>query len=306
MRKIGVDLSNWNNISNIEEAKKNGLDFVIIKAGSVVTPVDGKFENIYKQCKNAKMPVGAYWYLYGKSEKEAVEEALLFLKTIKNKSFEYPLWLDFEDSSQKNIPKKTKTEMAISFMNTLENSGYYIGLYTMGSWFNNEFHYNYKYKGKTLKDFDKWVAHWTYNNKVKSPYIDNITGIWQYSNKGEFKGVGQAGNGLDMNISFKDYEKIMRKNKLNKINENIKKEYIIISKIKETNTEKYIEYLRKKLCKKYYIVETQSGNFDYSKVKGEIILGIGGNKSQHTSYLTNYISKENTVEELNKFIETKK
>ena len=45
--KIGVDLSAWNNLSNIKTAKDNGLDFVIIKSGSGVTKLDSKFNEIH-------------------------------------------------------------------------------------------------------------------------------------------------------------------------------------------------------------------------------------------------------------------
>ncbi|QQK08229.1 GH25 family lysozyme [Miniphocaeibacter halophilus] len=220
MNKIGVDLSNWNNMSDIKKAKDSGLDFVIIKAGSGVTPLDGKFNAIYEECKKYKMPVGAYWYLYSKTVTGALNEVKNLLNNIKGKEFEYPIWLDFEDPSQAGLSRKIKTEIAIAFMDKLEEEGFYTGLYTMGSWFSKEFDYSYKYKGRSLKEFDKWVAHWTYSTNKKSPYVDSNTGIWQYSNKGEFAGIGKAGNGLDMNLAFKDYPNIIKKNKLNGFKEN--------------------------------------------------------------------------------------
>ncbi len=292
MNKIGVDLSNWNSISDIKKAKDKGLDFVILKAGSGVTPVDGKFNNIYEQCKRYSVPVGAYWYLYAKTTKGAIKEADMFLNAVKGKEFEYPLWLDFEDSSQNNIGKIQKTEIAISFMDRVEKQGYYIGMYTMGSWFNKEFDYNYKYKEKTLKEFDKWVAHWTYSPSKKSPYVDGGTGIWQYSNRGEFSGIGKAGTGLDMNIAYRDYPKIIKKRKLNGFknsNSSINREIIIVSKIENINMEESIKTLRNKLKEKYYVVETVSGNFDYSKIRESIIIGVGGSISNHSSYIKYFI-----------------
>ena len=292
MSKIGVDLSNWNSVSNIGKAKENGLGFVILKAGSGVTPVDGKFNNVYEQCKKCNMPVGAYWYLYAKTTTGAIKEADMFLNAVKGKGFEYPLWLDFEDSSQNNIDKLKKTEMAIEFMDKIEKQGYYVGLYTMGSWFNKEFDYNHGYKGRKLKEFDKWVAHWTYSTNKKSQYVDGGTGIWQYSNKGDYVGIGKAGTGLDMNISYRDYPKIIKERKLNgfdKINVNIKKEIVIISKIESMNVEESIKELRNRLKEKYYVVETVSGNFDYSKIKDDIIIGVGGSIGNHSSYITHFI-----------------
>ena len=291
--KIGVDLSAWNKLSNIKKAKENGLDFVIIKSGSGITKLDSKFNEIYSQCKNCKMPVGTYWYLYAKTIGEAEREARQFLENIKGKEFEYPLWLDFEDPSQKNISKKLKTEIAIVFMSLVEKQGYYIGIYSMGSWLKNEFDYNLGYNGKKLGDFDQWVAHWTYSKDKKSPFVSSNTGIWQYSNKGSFIGIGMAGKELDMNIALKDYETIIKTSKLNGFKDRpAEKDYIIISKIENIKSEEWINILRKNLKDKYFIVETCSGYFDYSLVKTRKILGIGGKPSQHTSYLTHFITEE--------------
>ena len=292
MNKIGVDLSNWNSLSDIKKAKENGLDFVILKAGSGVTELDGKFNNIYEQCKKYNMPVGAYWYLYARTAEGAIREADMFLNAVKGKVFDYPLWLDFEDASQNNISKIKKTEMALSFMDRVEKQGYYIGMYTMGSWFSKEFDYNYKYKGRKLSEFDKWVAHWTYSINKKSSYVDGGTGMWQYSNKGEFIGIGKAGTGLDMNIAYRDYPKTIKERQLNGFKENSridKKEIIIISKIESMDMERIIQELRNRLKEKYYIVETVSGNFDYSIIKDNIIIGIGGSTGNHSSYITHFI-----------------
>ena len=70
------------------------------------------------------------------------------------------------------------------------------------------------------------------------------------------------------------------------------KDYIIISKIENIKSEEWINILRKNLKDKYFIVETCSGYFDYSLVKTRKILGIGGKPSQHTSYLTHFITEE--------------
>lgn len=115
-----------------------------------------------------------------------------------------------------------------------------------------------------------------------------------------------------MNIAFKDYPKIIKDKKLNGFGnkENIKKEreYLIVSKLNGVNVEEYIDKLRRELKDKYYIVETMSGNFDYSNIKNMKILGIGGGRNSHTSYLTNFItgSNEEILEGINEFIKKNK
>ena len=203
----GADLSKFNRNVNMKLAKQNGMDFVILKAGSGYSGEDPKFQQNYRNAKAAGLNVGAYWYSYAVNVEEAKEEAVRYLKILKNKQFEYPVYLDFEDPSQRRIPAKTKTDMAIAFMSILEKNGYYTGLYSSGYWINNQFEKN------RLKDYDIWIAHW----HVTSPNCFTPDyGMWQFTNKSKIKGVPDTGEGgVDMNYSYKNYPKIIKGAKLN-------------------------------------------------------------------------------------------
>lgn len=203
----GADLSKFNRNVNMKLAKQNGMDFVILKAGSGYSGEDPKFQQNYRNAKAAGLNVGAYWYSYAVNVEEAKEEAVRYLKILGKKQFEYPVYLDFEDPSQLRIPTKTKTDMAIAFMSILEKNGYYTGLYSSGSWINNQFERN------RLKDYDIWIAHWhvTCPNCFTPDY-----GMWQFTNKSKIKGVPDTGEGgVDMNYSYKNYPKIIKGAKLN-------------------------------------------------------------------------------------------
>ena len=203
----GADISKFNGNVNMKLAKQNGMDFVILKAGSGYSGEDPKFQQNYRNAKAAGLNVGAYWYSYAVNVEEAKEEAVRYLKILKNKQFEYPVYLDFEDPSQKRIPTKTKTDMAIAFMSILEKNGYYTGLYSSGYWINNQF------EKERLKDYDIWIAHW----HVTSPNCFTPDyGMWQFTNKSKIKGVPDTGEGgVDMNYSYKNYPKIIKGAKLN-------------------------------------------------------------------------------------------
>lgn len=203
----GADISKYNGNVNMKLAKQNGMDFVILKAGSGYSGEDSKFQQNYRNAKAAGLNVGAYWYSYAMSVEEAKEEAVRFMKILGKKQFEYPVYLDFEDPSQRKIPTKTKTDMAIAFMSILEKNGYYTGLYSSGYWINNQFEKN------RLKDYDIWIAHWhvTRPNCFTPDY-----GMWQFTNKSKIKGVPDTGEGgVDMNYSYKNYPKIIKNAKLN-------------------------------------------------------------------------------------------
>ena len=203
----GADISKYNGNVNMKLAKQNGMDFVILKAGSGYSGEDSKFQQNYRNAKAAGLNVGAYWYSYAMSVEEAKEEAVRFMKILGKKQFEYPVYLDFEDPSQRRIPTKTKTDMAIAFMSILEKNGYYTGLYSSGYWINNQF------EKERLKDYDIWIAHW----HVTSPNCFTPDyGMWQFTNKSKIKGVPDTGEGgVDMNYSYKNYPKIIKNAKLN-------------------------------------------------------------------------------------------
>lgn len=203
----GADISKYNGNVNMKLAKQNGMDFVILKAGSGYSGEDSKFQENYRNAKAAGLNVGAYWYSYAMSVEEAKEEAVRFMKILGKKQFEYPVYLDFEDPSQRRIPTKTKTDMAIAFMSILEKNGYYTGLYSSGYWINNEF------EKERLRDYDIWIAHW----HVTSPNCFTPDyGMWQFTNKSKIKGVPDTGEGgVDMNYSYKNYPKIIKDAKLN-------------------------------------------------------------------------------------------
>lgn len=203
----GADLSKFNRNVNMKLAKQNGMDFVILKAGSGYSGEDPKFQQNYNNAKAAGLNVGAYWYSYAVNVEEAKEEAVRYLKILGKKQFEYPVYLDFEDPSQRRIPTKTKTDMAIAFMSILEKNGYYTGLYSSGYWINNQF------ERERLKDYDIWIAHW----HVTSPNCFTPDyGMWQFTNKSKIKGVPDTGEGgVDMNYSYKNYPKIIKNAKLN-------------------------------------------------------------------------------------------
>ncbi|MCI6001283.1 MAG: cell wall-binding repeat-containing protein, partial [Finegoldia magna] len=203
----GADISKFNGNVNMKLAKQNGMDFVILKAGSGYSGEDPKFQQNYRNAKAAGLNVGAYWYSYAMSVEEAKEEAVRFMKILGKKQFEYPVYLDFEDPSQRRIPTKTKTDMAIAFMSILEKNGYYTGLYSSGYWINNEF------EKERLKDYDIWIAHW----HVTSPNCFTPDyGMWQFTNKSKIKGIPDTGEGgVDMNYSYKNYPKIIKDAKLN-------------------------------------------------------------------------------------------
>ena len=117
----GIDVSAWNGKINWTEIKEAGIDFVIIKAGST-NGKDSYFETNYAEAKAAGLDVGCYYYSYALTVDEILNDAKLFLEQIAGKQFEYPVFLDIEDTSQENLESKLLTEMCSAFIEKMQSS----------------------------------------------------------------------------------------------------------------------------------------------------------------------------------------
>lgn len=192
----GIDVSVYQ--SNIDYAN-TGVDFAIIRAGygRLSSQKDKLFEQHYKGFKNAKIPVGAYWYSYAMSEDEAKLEAKACIEVLKGKQYEYPIYYDVEEQKQYNLGKAKVTAIIKAFCTELEKAGYWVGIYTNTNWYNNVI--DSSIKGR----YALWIAHW---NAAK-PGITDSYGLWQYK-VGDQKGV--TGD-CDLDYGYEDYPTQIKK-----------------------------------------------------------------------------------------------
>lgn len=204
----GIDISRHQNPESYPyaQARAEGFSFAIIRAG-YGTSKDIAFEKHYSNCKNQGFNVGAYWFTYAGSVKEAQDEANAFVNAIKGKQFEYPVYLDIEHGSiLEKTSKKTRDEIIRTFGKTLESAGYYFGVYTNRAWFDNHI------SGTNLnRSYDWWIADW----RGKDPQGLNY-GLWQYGGSSNPIRPSKIGEVVtDQNFAVKDYPTIMKSAGLN-------------------------------------------------------------------------------------------
>ena len=201
----GIDISHWNVVTDFFKVKESGVDFCIIKAGGSDNGfyTDRCFENYYRLADLAGLKVGAYYFV-GKNflgYESGVEDAKRFLNITCAKSFDYPLCLDIETTPPDL--KQEATEAAIGFCEFLEAHKKYVSIYASDiSGFKERLDYT------KLAPYDKWVARYG-----KKPIFVQDFGIWQKSSTGNVPGIN--GN-VDLDISYVDYQSIMRRNSLNR------------------------------------------------------------------------------------------
>ena len=121
----GLDLSYCQPNVDFKAVKSQGYNFVILRAGygraiNYPNQYDPTFEKHYANAKAAGLNVGAYWYSYAISADDAKLEAQSFIKALKGKQFEYPVFFDMEEASQFNKGKKSEFDERVWF--TEENA----------------------------------------------------------------------------------------------------------------------------------------------------------------------------------------
>ncbi len=203
----GIDVSQWQYKIDWQAVKDSGqVDFAIIKAGWGMEPdqIDPFFHENMQKAQAAGMDVGIYWFSYALSVEDAKKEALLCLKTIKDYSFNYPVYYDFEyQDALTTLSYATLSEMIEVFCTTLEEHGYKTGVYGSGSDF------EYRIYRHVLDKRPVWVAE--YDTPTVTWY-KGTHGIWQYSPKGRIDGINAD---VDLNYCYVDYPSVVGVNPVN-------------------------------------------------------------------------------------------
>ena len=176
----GIDISKHNGDINLEPYRGQ---FVIIRAGYGNFTKDEKFARNVIECKRLGIPFGVYLYSYALNAEEAKEEAHALLKVlepIKNE-IKVGVWFDMEDADgykKKHGFKFTHENISAvcyAFAKTIEDAGYYSGIYTSSSWL--------QYIKPECDRFDKWVASWGTNDGTLQNDTSKFGTIHQYTSK---------------------------------------------------------------------------------------------------------------------------
>lgn len=211
MTKVfGIDISVWQKDMNLETAKNEGVKFAIIR-GMYGNAKDVTFESNYTKAKNAGLGVGVYQWSRAANVAQAREEAQLLIEhCLKGKQFDYPIYIDVEDSILINLSVQELTDLVTAWCETLENAGYFAGVYMNQSCFNNEV------KGQELAEkYSQWRAYWTTENKKPNCQM------WQFG--GETNCVRTnivAGVVCDQDYAYEDFPTTIKNAGLNGYSKN--------------------------------------------------------------------------------------
>ena len=204
----GADYS----LVDFEAMKASGCDFVILRMGASDDSgyyTDPHFYTYYNLAREAGMDIGVYFYSYAMSTAEAIEEAEYVIDVLDASGmyFEYPIYIDIEESSQIALGSSTVSAIAKAWCETMYDNGYFPGIYGAYNLFNI-------LTTEMQESYDLWLAYISNTDgSVPTPETDNISddaGVWQFTFEGQdrFDGIGL--DMMDVNVSYKDYASIMK------------------------------------------------------------------------------------------------
>ena len=198
----GLDVSAWQEASlDFNMIKNAGYSYVILRAGTG-NGKDTCFETYYTNAKKAGLDVGAYYYSYATTVAGAQTDANNMLTWIKGKTFEYPIYFDYEDASQDSLSATTSKNICSTFCDAMANAGYLTGIYT-GYSRSTELPMS-----EICAKYEAWIAHYRdYTYETLSPTYSGKFGMYQYTDRNY---IGSEGP-FDGDVSFKDYPAIVKK-----------------------------------------------------------------------------------------------
>jgi lysozyme len=197
-KSIGFDVSQyqgnilWEEADSIE--KTFPLDFVFIRSTAGKNHVDTRFKKNWKSAGDTKLIRGAYHYY--RPDESSIEQALLFIKTVKLRPGDLPPVLDIEQLP-KHQPIDSLRRGLKRWLVAVENHyGVRPILYT-GQKFYEDFLI------EEFSEYEVWIAN--YNFFVETMEDDWL--CWQFTERGSVPGI--VGN-VDLNLFGGTREDLVR------------------------------------------------------------------------------------------------
>lgn len=200
---VGVDISKEEGNVDFAALKNAGVDFVMLRLGqrgytTGDLSVDENFVENYNKAREAGLDVGMYFVTAAVNTEEAKEEAEFCIQVLiqYDMRLNYPLALSTErlgggKARTDELEKMPRTNNALTFMRTIENSGMFSMLYGDKTTLIKQ------YSLGSMIGFDIWYA-----GVEDIPDYPYQFVMWQYDKAAKIDGIE---GGAHLNICFLDY-----------------------------------------------------------------------------------------------------
>lgn len=207
----GIDVARYQGTIHWQELKSE-IDFAMVRLGyrgledGEITEDNNARYNL-QECSEAGIPMGAYFFSTAVSEEEAEEEAKWAAELMAKYPITYPVVYDCEgfsnpDSRQYGMTPAERTDVALVFLETIEEQGYEGMFYAS----KNELETAWE-TSRIEEDYKIWVAQYPevpYPGTHQSSYTGEHH-MWQYTKEGSIEGIEGS---VDKNVAYFGYDGI--------------------------------------------------------------------------------------------------
>jgi len=199
----GIDIADYQKDIQWDKVKNTDVEFVIMRASLAYSEttecyVDEKFEEYYQGATNIDIKKGAYFYTHATSQERMKMDVEYFLQAVKDKTFQYPFFIDVETEGQKNMGKKEFTDMIIYGAELIKQNtnNHPVGVYTT-----LEYYKNYLEESRIReKGIKQWFAQYgNYDFDPSKHDLSNFGEYWQYTNLSRIDGISTE---VDSNVHY--------------------------------------------------------------------------------------------------------
>lgn len=214
MVTLGIDVARYQGTIDWQEVSQGDVDFAMVrigyrgmKDGQITEDPNGRF-NLQEAAK-VDIPLGTYFFSTAVTEEEAREEAAWVADMIVGYPITYPVVYDCEnfnnpDSRQYAMTKSERTDVALAFLEEIEDYGYEGMFYA--SKVDMELEKSWEVS-RIEEEYKIWVAQYPalpYPDTRETSY-SGLHHMWQYSMEGRIPGIRQP---VDLNIAYFGYDGI--------------------------------------------------------------------------------------------------
>lgn len=201
----GIDISKYQETIDWQTVAQNDIKFAILRCCKVIRAYDdweydAAFEENYLEAKAAGLAVGCYMFTDAATTSEFEEDISYMLGFLKDKSFDFPVFLDLESASrQEHLPPSVFMPALLAGLEQIEDAGHTAGVYSSSAFFSECI------DRKQLQEagYAIWEANYFNSvNGLSSPAGHDLSAeatIWQYSGNGRCPGIRTT---VDRNICY--------------------------------------------------------------------------------------------------------
>lgn len=208
---MGIDVARYQGTIDWQAVAESGIKFAMVRIGyrgmsdgEIKADSNGKYN--LQEASKAGIKLGVYFFSTAVTEEEAMEEAAWVADQIGGYPITYPVAYDCEnfkdpESRQFLMDKESRTDIALTFLKTIEKLGYEGMFYASKGDMEGSKEWDMK---RIEEDYKVWVAQYPaepYPETRESSY-SGAHQMWQYTMDGTVSGITQP---VDMNIAYFGY-----------------------------------------------------------------------------------------------------